>query len=167
MKSQDSIHGWIKSSAAIVQAFALFGGVYFGISELRTREAERIDRILNHTLQVTIRLSDPAVQAAIEFIESNTIPEDERLDVTKFGEKTLAWRLIARSGLFCLLAGQCDQEHMRYAFCSHAASYANRLRDLKGKITEEELIVYYKNDWDEPLMYRTFCPREFSFVPST
>lgn len=114
-----SIHEWIKSSAALVQAVALVDGVWFGISQLKSRQEELGNRVLSNTIQINEGLNKPDVQKAIEFIEENSRSNNTRVDVRNFGANTLSWRLLARNGLSCLMNGQCDEKLMRFTFCTH------------------------------------------------
>jgi hypothetical protein len=52
MMTSGSIHEWIKSSAALVQAIALVAGVWFGISQLKSRQEELGNRVLSNTIQI-------------------------------------------------------------------------------------------------------------------
>jgi hypothetical protein len=114
-----SIHEWIKSSAALVQAVALVAGVWFGISQLKSRQEELGNRALSNTIQINEGLNKPDVQKAIEFIEENSRSNNTRVDVSNFGANTLSWRLLARNGLPYLMNGQCDEKLMRFTFCTH------------------------------------------------
>jgi hypothetical protein len=80
-----SIHEWIKSSAALVQAVALVDAVWFGISQLKSRQEELGNRVLSNTIQINEGLNKPDVQKAIEFIEENSRSNNTRVDVRNFG----------------------------------------------------------------------------------